>query len=106
MPIKRALIIIGQTFLLLLTAVAGMLFHPFHLVHVLSQQGYMRRQYEFDWLLSVGLAYVLLLVVGIVAGRIRTSWVGSTVAFVLTLAIIVVFTRIGYRDVNLLYGGR
>ena len=103
---KRSLSIAGQTILLLLTAVLGMLSHPFHLVRVLSQGGFVRRQYEFDWLLSTGLAYFLFLLVGIVTRRIRTSWVGSTVAFVLTVALIILFTRIGYKDVNLTYGGR
>lgn len=103
---KRALSIAGQTVLLLLTAVAGMLSHPFHLVRVLSQQGYLRRQYEFDWLLSVGLAYLLFLLAGLITRRIRTSWVGTTAALVITVGIVVLFTKIGYKDMNLLYGGR
>lgn len=101
--IKRALSILGQVVLMLLTAVTGMLLRPFHLTRVLSQQGYLRRQYEFDWLVSVGIAYAIFLLVGLVTRRIRSSWIGTTVALVLTLLIVVLLTRIGYKDVNLLY---
>jgi len=101
---KRALSILGQTILLLLTAVAGMLAHPFHLIRVLSQQGFTRRQYEFDWLVSVAIAYTLFLLIGLLTRRIRTSWIGTTAALLLTLLIIVLFTKIGYKDLNLLYG--
>lgn len=100
---KRALSIAGQTILLLLTAVTGMLARPFRLTHVLSQQGYMRRQYEFDWLLSAGIAYAVFLLIGFITRRIRTSWLNTTIALVLTLLIVVLFTKVGYKDINLLY---
>ncbi len=106
---KRALSILGQSILLFLSALAGMLFlrrllPALHVVHVISQQNFLRRQYEFDWLLSVSLLYGIFLLIGLVTRRIRTSWISSTVAFVLTILVIVVFTKIGFKDVNLLYG--
>lgn len=103
---KRALSIVGQTALLLISAVAGMLARPFHLTHVIAQQGFERRQYEFDWLVCVGIVAVAFLLIGVLTRRIRTSWVGTVAALGLTLLIVVLFTKIGYRDVNLLYGTR
>lgn len=106
---KRALSILGQSLLLFLAAFAGMLFlgkliPSLHLVHVVSQQGFLRRQYEFDWLLSVSFVYVLFLLIGLVTRRLRSSWIASTAAFFLTVFVIVVFTKIGFKDINLLYG--
>ncbi len=103
---KRVLSVLGQTLLLLVTAVAGMLARPFHMTRVLAQQGVERRQYEFDWLLSVGIVTGLFLLTGLITRRIRTSWISTAIAFALTLLIVVLFTKIGYRDVNLLYGDR
>ena len=106
---KRALSIAGQMLVMVLAAFTGMLFlgklvPQLHLVHVVSQQGFTRRQYEFDWLLSVGFVYVLFLLIGLATKRIRTSWLSTTVAFVLTVALLALFTHIGFKDANLLYG--
>ena len=106
---KRALSILGQSLLLFFAAFAGMLFlgklvPSLHLVHVVSQQGFLRRQYEFDWLLSVSFVYLLFILIGLLTRRLRTSWIASTAAFVLTIFVIVVFTKIGFKDINLLYG--
>ncbi|GAA3754588.1 hypothetical protein [Terriglobus aquaticus] len=100
---KRVLSILGQSVLFFLTAIAGMLWRPFHVTHVIAQQGYTRRQYEFDWLLCDGILYLLLLLVSLLARRIRTGWISTTVAFVLTVVVIALFTKIGYKDANLLY---
>lgn len=101
---KRALSILGQAILFYLTALVGMLWRPFHVTHVIMQQGYTRRQYEFDWLLCDGILYLALLLVWLITRRIRTAWIGTTIAFVLTLLVIALFTKIGYKDANLLYG--
>ena len=101
---KRALAVVGQMILFFLTAIAGMLWRPFHLTHVIAQEGYIRRQYEFDWLVCDGILFLVLLVIGLIARRVRTSWISTTVAFVLTVLVIVLFTKIGYKDANLIYG--
>ena len=106
---KRALSILGQSIVLFLAAFAGMLFlrrlvPSLHLVHVLSQDGFLRRQYEFDWLISVAFVYVVFLLLGLAFRRVRTSWIASTAAFLLTVLILVLFTKIGFKEVNLLYG--
>lgn len=100
---KRALATFGQMILFFITALAGMLWRPFHVTHVIAQQGYTRRQYEFDWLLCDGILFLVLLLIGVVTRRIRTSWISTTVAFVLTVLVIVLFTKIGYKDADLLY---
>ena len=100
---KRALSILGQAVLFFLTALAGMLWRPFHVTHVIAQQGYTRRQYEFDWLLCDGILYLVLLLIWLIARRIRTGWISTTVAFVLTVLVIALFTKIGYKDADLLY---
>ncbi len=106
---KRALSTLGQMIVLFLAAFTGMLFlakllPQLHVVHVVSQQGFIRRQYEFDWLFTVSFVYILFLLIGLVTKRIRTSWIASTLAFVLTVLILALFTKIGFKDVNLLYG--
>ncbi len=101
---KRALSVFGQMVLFFLTAVAGMLWRPFHLTHVIAQEGYVRRQYEFDWLLCDGILLVVLLLIGVLTRRVRTRWVATTLAFALTVLIIVLLTKIGYKDADLLYG--
>ena len=100
---KRALAVLGQMILFFLTAFAGMLWRPFHVTHVIAQEGYTRRQYEFDWLLCDGVLFLLLLLIGVIARRIRSSWISTTIAFVLTVLVLVLFTKIGYKDANLLY---
>lgn len=100
---KRALATIAQMILFFTTAIAGMLWRPFHVTHVIAQQGYTRRQYEFDWLLCDSVLYLVLLLISLVARRIRTGWISTTVAFVVTVLIIAVFTKIGYKDADLLY---
>lgn len=106
---KRALSILGQMIVFFLAAFAGMLFlgklaPSLHVVRVLSQEGFLRRQYEFDWLISVSFVYAIFLLIGLVTRRIRTSWIASTVAFVLTVLVLVAFTKIGFKDIDLLYG--
>ena len=104
---KRALSIIGQTLLLLLAAVIfgivlpGTGHSPFHVVHVLRQDAAVRRQYEFDWLIGVALLYVVFLLIGLAARRLRISWIGSTIAFAITVLAIFLLTHIGYKDVPL-----
>ncbi len=100
---KRVFAVLGQIILFFITALAGMLWRPFHMTHVIAQEGYTRRQYEFDWLLCDGILYLVLLLIGLIARRIRTSWISTTVAFVLTALVIALFTKIGYKDANLLY---
>ena len=100
---KRAVAVLGQSILFFLVAVVGMLWRPLHVTHVIAQQGYTRRQYEFDWLLCDGVLCLLLLLIGLIARRIRSGWISTTVAFVLTVLVIVLFTRIGYKDADLLY---
>lgn len=99
---KPAFAVLGQMVLFFLTAIAGMLWRPFHLTHVIAQEGYTRRQYEFDWLLCDGILFLVLLLIGVLTRRIRTTWISTTVAFVLTLLVIALFTRIGYKDAHLL----
>ncbi len=108
--LKRILSITGQLFVMVLAAFAGMLFlgklvPGLHVVHVISQQGFTRRQYEFDWLLSVGFVAVLFLLLGLISPKSRrTAWLSTVIAFAITVALLALFTHIGYKDVNLLYG--
>lgn len=101
---KRALSVLGQTILLLLAAVVfgivlpGTHHSPFHVVRVLSSQGFQRRQYEFDWLIGVGLVYLLLLLIGVLTKRIRRSWRTSTFALAITLLVVLLFTKIGFKE--------
>ncbi len=107
---KRALSTLGQMLVMFLAAFTGMLFlgrlvPQLHIVHVLGQQGFIRRQYEFDWLLSVTFFAIIFLLFGVALPNTRrTAWISTAIAFVLTVAILAIFTHIGYKDANLLYG--
>lgn len=102
---KQALATIGQTVLLLLVAVGafvtGMFVPAVRLTHEMSRTATNLRTYDFDWLVAVALAYALLLLIGVLRRRIRTSWVASTAAFVLTVAIVLLFTQLGVKDTSL-----
>ena len=103
---KRALSIISQTILLVIAAVVfgivlpGTHRSPFHMVHVIQQDSLLRRQYEFDWLIGVFLLYAMFLLIGLAARRIRTSWIGSTVALAITI-LIGLLLRLGFKDMPL-----
>ena len=103
---KRALSIISQTILLVIAAVVfgivlpGIHRSPFHMVHVIKQDSLLRRQYEFDWLIGVSLLYAMFLLIGLAARRIRTSWIGSTVALAITI-LIGLLLRLGFKDMPL-----
>ena len=107
---KRILSIVGQTIVMILAAFTGMLFlgklvPQLHVVHVVSQQGFTRRQYEFDWLLSVFFIAIVFLLFGLILPKTRRSaWLSTVIAFVLTVALLAIFTHIGFKDANLLYG--
>ena len=106
---KRALSILGQMFVMAIAAFTGMLFlgkllPSLHIVHVISQQGFTRRQYEFDWLFATDCVYICIQLIGLATTPPRTASHGTPVPFLLTVLILALFTKFGFKDVPLLYG--
>jgi len=104
---KRALSILGQTLLLLLTAIIGgvvlpsLHLSPLHAARALSLGPNGQRIYEFDWLFLTLALYAVFLLIGLIVKRLRTSWINSTAALVLTILIIGLFTKLGFKDIPL-----
>ena len=99
---KGAMIVLLETLLLLIAAVAGffagVLRPSLQLARVVSQTASSVRTYDFDWLVAVLTVYVLLLLPAAAGKRIRTGWIAPTIALLLTLLIVLVFTRLGFKD--------
>jgi NAD/NADP transhydrogenase beta subunit len=99
---KQVLSIAGQTVLLFAAAFAGFLLGMFvpalRLSHEVSRTATSIRTYDLDWLLAVLLVYALILLIAFFRQTVRTTWIGTTVALVLTIAIVMLFTQIGVKD--------
>jgi hypothetical protein len=99
---KQALSVLGQTIVMFLAAVggfvAGMTVPAIRVTRVISQTSTNIRTYDYDWIFAVVLLYILFLLIGILRKRIRTSWITSTVALALTIAIVLAFTQLGIKD--------
>ena len=59
------------------------------------------RTYDFDWLIAVAVVYVLLLGVASLRGRVRQAGIPTTVALVLVLILVVMFTQLGVKEAAL-----
>lgn len=81
--------------------VAGMTMPALRVSRVLSQTANSVRTYDYDWLIALLLMYVLLLLVGVARRRVRTSWIGTTVALVITVSVVLLFTRLGIKETAL-----
>lgn len=81
--------------------VAGITVPALRVSRVLSQTATSVRTYDYNWLLAMLLMYALLLLSGVLRRRIRASWVATTIALVITLAVVLLFTQLGIKETRL-----
>ncbi|MGI4855185.1 MAG: hypothetical protein ACRYF4_14205 [Janthinobacterium lividum] len=102
---KQVLSIIWQAIVLYVAAfagfIAGMTVPVLRVSRVVSQTASTVRTYDYDWLIAVLLLYVVLLLVGVARKRLRQSWIATTIALVLTVAIVLLFTQLGVKETAL-----
>lgn len=102
---RIALSTLGQTLLLLLSGFAGFLagvaVPALRLPYEVARTASYVRTFDFDWVVAVLLVYALLLF-SAARHRARTGWLPSTLALVLTLAILLLFTRLGFKETPLI----
>jgi hypothetical protein len=99
---KQIIVIVGQTVLLFLSALGGFLVGMFvpalRVSHEVSRTASNIRTYDLDWLIAVLLVYGVILLIAFFRQTVRTSWLGATIALVLTITIVLLFTQIGVKD--------
>ncbi|MGI4757229.1 MAG: hypothetical protein ACRYGF_10315 [Janthinobacterium lividum] len=78
--------------------VAGMTVPAVRVSRVVSQTATSVRTYDYDWLIAALLMYVVLLLIGVARKRIRQSWIATTIALVLTVAVVLLFTQLGVKE--------
>lgn len=102
---KQILSVVWQAVVLYLAAflgfVAGMTVPALRISRVVSQTSSSVRTYDYDWLIAVLLMYCLLLLVSVARKRIRTGWIATTIALGITLAVVLLFTRLGIKETAL-----
>lgn len=59
------------------------------------------RTYDFDWVIAVLLVYVLLLVIGVVRKRLRRTALTATIALMVVVAGIFLFTQLGIKNTGM-----
>jgi hypothetical protein len=100
---KMVVAVVWQAIVLILAAfggfVAGMVVPMIRLQRVLIQTPTHTRTYDFNWIAAVTLVYLLLLLVGVARKRLRETAFSATIALLLTLAGLALFTQIGIKDV-------
>lgn len=99
---KQLFSIIWQAVLLYLAAlvgfVTGVAKPALRVTRVLSRTPATVRTYDFDWVIAVLLVYALLLLVSAARKRVRANWLSTTIALLLVLAGVVLFTQLGLRE--------
>ena len=100
---KTVIAVLWQTGLMVIAAfagfVAGMVVPAIRVQHVLHQTATSIRTYDFNWIIAVVLVYLVLLLVGAARKRVREVALTATIALVITLAGLALFTQIGIKDV-------
>ena len=99
---KQVVSVVWQAVVLYIAAfagfVAGVAMPALRVSRVISHTATTIRTYDFDWLIAVLLVYALLLLVAAVRGRLRQSWVVTTAALLLVLAVVLLFTQLGVKE--------
>jgi uncharacterized membrane protein YwaF len=99
---RTALAVLGQVLLLFVSALCGFMagaaVPALRVSRVTAHTAIYTRTYDFDWLIAVLLVYVILLLIGAARKRLRSSGISATVALIITIAVIVLFTQIGVKE--------
>ena len=98
---KQVISVVWRAVVLYLAAfagfVAGMAVPAVRVSRTLNQTATSVRTYDFDWLIAVLLVYALMLLISASRSRLRQSWPASTIALVLTIAAVLLFTQFGVK---------
>ena len=84
---KRLLAVLGETILMLITALVFMFWHPFHITFILWQNETGRRTFQADWIIGVLILALIILGIEALLKRIRIGFPQVGIAFVLTIVI-------------------
>ncbi len=99
---KQVLSVVWQAVLLYVAAfagfVAGVAVPALRVSRVVSHTATNVRTYDFDWLIAALLVYVVLLLIGAARGRLRSSWMTTTIALAVVIATISLFTQLGVKN--------
>lgn len=102
---KHVIAVLWQTGLMIVAAfcgfVAGMIVPSIRVQRVLSQTPTHLRTYDFNWIIAVLIVFVLLLLLGVILKRFREVAITATIALVITLVGLALFTQIGVKDVGI-----
>ena len=102
---KNVITILWQTGLMVIAAfggfVAGMIVPTIRVQRVLHQTATTIRTYDYNWIIAVVIVYLLLLLIGAARKRMRKTALTATIALIITLAGLALFTQIGIKDVSI-----
>lgn len=102
---KQVLAVLWQTGLMVVAAfvgfIAGMVVPSIRIQRVVSQTATSIRTYDYNWIIAVLIVFVLLLLLGAILKRFRAMAITASIALVITLAGLALFTQIGVKDVTL-----
>lgn len=102
---RQIVSVVWQAILLYIAAfagfIAGITVPALRVSRVVSQAASSVRTYDYDWLIAVLIMYAVLLLVGVARRRIRQSWIATTVALILTVAAVLLFTQLGVKETAL-----
>jgi hypothetical protein len=97
---KTVVAVVWQTIVLVLAAfggfIAGMVVPAIRIQRVLSPT----RTYDYNWIVAVVIVYALLLLIGLLRKRMRETLISASIALVITLAGLALFTQIGIKDIG------
>jgi hypothetical protein len=99
---RQVIAVLWQSVLLFLAALVGfglgISVPALRVYRVLSHTASNTRTYDFDWLIAVLLVYVLLLVIGAARKRLRGTVATATIALVIVLSAVILFTQLGIKN--------
>lgn len=99
---KLLISVVWQSVVLYLAALVGFAIGisvpSLRVSHELSRTATNIRTYDFDWLFAVLFMYVLLLLIGAARKRLRGTVVSATIALLLVVAAVALFTQLGIKN--------
>ena len=102
---RQVLAVLWQSVLLCVAACAGFIVGisvpALRVYRELSHTASNVRTYDFDWLIAVLLMYALLIVIGAARKRLRSTALTATIALVMVIAGVVLFTQLGIKNTTI-----
>lgn len=99
---KHVIAVVWQAVLLYLAALVGFAVGisvpALRVSRVVSQTATNVRTYDFDWLIAALLMYAVLLLIGAARRRVRGTAATASVALILVIGAIALFTQLGVKN--------